>query len=205
MDVMMDGLLLAASLFAALYCWVLSRRVRALQSLDAGLGGAIVTLTRQIELARVTLEEAKSGARETRQDLAELTARADAAAAQLRLLLAAVERAPAPTPARAPVPVEPPAARRQEPAGPRLAPDPAPDSVLESRREAAPEPLHEPVQDRVREPRAAGPEEDPASVPKPRRALSIGGLMRRRAPAGEADPADEDVVAALAALAGGDR
>ena len=54
MDVIMDGLLLAASLFAALYCWVLSRRVRALQSLDAGLGGAIVTLTRQIELARAS-------------------------------------------------------------------------------------------------------------------------------------------------------
>ena len=193
MDVIMDGLLLAASLFAALYCWVLSRRVRALQSLDSGLGGAIVTLTRQIELARVTLEEAKSGARETRQDLAELTARADAGAAQLRLLLAAVERAPAP--ARAPAPVEPAAARRPEPAGPRLASDPAPD----------PDVLREPVRDRARAPRATGPEEDPASVPKPRRVLSIGGLMRRRAPAGEADPADEDVVAALAALAGGDR
>ena len=193
MDVIMDGLLLAASLFAALYCWVLSRRVRALQSLDAGLGGAIVTLTRQIELARVTLEEAKSGARETRQDLAELTARADAGAAQLRLLLAAVERAPAP--ARAPAPVEPAAARRPEPAGPRLASDPAPD----------PDVLREPVRDRARAPRATGPEEDPASVPKPRRVLSIGGLMRRRAPTDEADPADEDLVAALAALAGGDR
>lgn len=203
MDVIMDGLLLAASLFAALYCWVLSRRVRALQSLDAGLGGAIVTLTRQIELARATLEEAKSGARETRQDLAELTARADAAAAQLRLLLAAVERAPAP--ARAPIPVEPPAVRRQEPAGPRLAPDPAPDALREAAPEPGREPGREPVQDRARAPRAAGPEEDPASVPKPRRALSIGGLMRRRAPAGEADPVDEDVVAALAALAGGDR
>jgi len=195
MDVTMDGLLLAASLFAALYCWVLSRRVRALQSLDVGLGGAIVTLTRQIELARVTLEEAKSGARETRQDLAELTARADAGAAQLRLLLAAVERAPAP--ARAPAPVEPAAARRPEPAGPRLASDPAPDPD--------PDVLREPVQDRARAPRAAGPEEDPASVPKPRRVLSIGGLMRRRAPTDEADPADEDLVAALAALAGGDR
>lgn len=199
MDVTMDGLLLAASLFAALYCWVLSRRVRALQSLDVGLGGAIVTLTRQIELARVTLEEAKSGARETRQDLAELTARADAGAAQLRLLLAAVERAPAPArapaPTRAPAPVEPAAARRPEPAGPRLASDPAPD----------PDVLREPVRDRARAPRATGPEEDPASVPKPRRVLSIGGLMRRRAPTDEVDPADEDLVAALAALAGGDR
>lgn len=177
MDVIMDGLLLAASFFAALYCWVLSRRVRALQSLDSGLGGAIVTLTRQIELARATLEEAKSGARETRQDLSELTARADAGAAQLRLLLAALERAPAP--AQAAAPVEPMAVRRPEPPGPRLVPDPEPELP------------------------AAGPEEDPASVPKPRRALSLGGLIRRGVVAAEADPADEDVVAALTALAAG--
>ena len=48
MDVLMNGLLLAATLFAGGYCWVLARRVRDLKSLDRGLGGAIVTLTRQI-------------------------------------------------------------------------------------------------------------------------------------------------------------
>lgn len=178
MDVIMDGLLIAATLFAGTYCWVLSRRVRALKSLDSGLGAAIVTLTRQIELARGTLDEARSGARETRQDLVQLTARADAASAQLRLLLAAVERRPGPA-AEAELP-ETPAARRREPVGPRLVPHP---------EEASPE----------------TPEESPAAVPKPRRALSLDGLLRRRtaAPEGGGEPDEAAVVAALTALAAG--
>lgn len=177
MDVIMDGLLIAATLFAGTYCWVLSRRVRALKSLDSGLGAAIVTLTRQIELARGTLDEARSGARETRQDLVQLTARADAASAQLRLLLAAVERRPGPAEAELP---ETPAARRREPVGPRLVPDP---------EEAAPE----------------TPADSPAAVPKPRRALSLDGLLRRRtaAPEGGGEPDEAAVVAALTALAAG--
>jgi hypothetical protein len=113
-----DGLLLAATLFAGTYCWVLARRVDALKDLDRGLGGAIVQLTRQIELARATLDEARASTRDGRQDLAQLSARAETAAGHLRLLLAAVndpngaepsepsrrptpaKRAPAPAPAR---------------------------------------------------------------------------------------------------------
>jgi hypothetical protein len=60
MDVLMDGLLATATLFAGGYCFVLARRVNDLKSLDKGLGGAIVTLTRQVELARTTLEEARA-------------------------------------------------------------------------------------------------------------------------------------------------
>ena len=71
MDLLMNGLLMAATLFAGAYCWVLGRRVQDLKSLDRGLGGSIVTLTRQIELARTTLEEARGASKETRQDLAE--------------------------------------------------------------------------------------------------------------------------------------
>ena len=93
MDVLMNGLLLAATLFAGGYCWVLAGRVRDLKSLDRGLGGAIVTLTRQIELARGTLEEARASTRENRQDLTQLLARADAATAQLRLAVSAAEEA----------------------------------------------------------------------------------------------------------------
>jgi hypothetical protein len=102
MDLLMNGLLMAASLFAGGYCWVLARRVRDLKSLDKGLGAAIVTLTRQIELARVTLDEARASSRDTRQELAQLVAKADAASNQLRLLLAAT---PKPTPAAPPQPV----------------------------------------------------------------------------------------------------
>jgi hypothetical protein len=93
MSILMDGLLMAASLFAGGYCWVLARRLRALKDLDSGLGGSIVSLTRQIELARGTLDEARSTARDNRRELDQLIARADSAASQLKLLLGAA-RAP---------------------------------------------------------------------------------------------------------------
>lgn len=101
MDLLMNGLLLAATAFAGTYCWILSRRVRELKSLDKGLGGAIVTLTRQVELARTTLEEAKSSSKGSRDDLSQMVQKADAAAQQLRLLIAASQRTPAPQPAPA--------------------------------------------------------------------------------------------------------
>ena len=65
MDLLMNGLLMAATLFAGGYCWVLGRRVQDLKSLDRGLGGSIVTLTRQIELAR---DDARGGARRVEGD-----------------------------------------------------------------------------------------------------------------------------------------
>ena len=108
MDLLMNGLLMAATLFAGGYCWVLARRVQDLKSLDRGLGGAIVTLTRQVELARTTLDEARASSRDTRHDLAQLVAKADGAAGQLKLLLAA-----APLPARLPLPA--PAGDRRRP------------------------------------------------------------------------------------------
>jgi hypothetical protein len=127
MDLLMNGLLMAASLFAGGYCWVLARRVRDLKSLDKGLGAAIVTLTRQIELARVTLDEARASSRDTRQELAQLVAKADAAANQLRLLLAAVPR-PAPAAPIQPATPEPKPAAAAEPAGlAPVAPAPAPN------------------------------------------------------------------------------
>ena len=96
MDLMMNGLLIAATLFAGGYCWVLARRVQDLKSLDRGLGGSIVSLTRQVELARLTLDEARAASKETRQDLGQLVGRADTAARELRLLIAAAPVMPAP-------------------------------------------------------------------------------------------------------------
>ena len=124
MDLLMNGLLMAATVFAGGYCWILARRVRDLKALDKGLGGAIVTLTRQIELARTTLEEARSSSRDTGRELSQLVARADGAAGQLRILLAAAPPAPAPAPAQAVA--EPPAPRTVQPAEPEEAPAPTP-------------------------------------------------------------------------------
>ena len=119
MSILMDGLLMAASLFAGGYCWVLARRVRALKDLDSGLGGSIVSLTRQIELARSTLDEARSTARDNRHELDQLIARADSAASQLKLLLGAA-RDPSPV-AIEPLPARAPPASKPCPARPDTA------------------------------------------------------------------------------------
>ncbi|MFO1144712.1 MAG: hypothetical protein U1E59_20510 [Amaricoccus sp.] len=191
MDLLMNGLLMAGTLFAGGYCWILARRVRELKSLDKGLGGAIVTLTRQIELARSTLDEAKSSSRDTSKELSQLVARADGAAGQLRLLLAAapVPAAPAAPAAFAPAvvhaaPVPPATATRIAP------PEPAREPAAEPKPVALPEPQPEPA------PRMG-------DVPKPRALAPVENPLRRRERGVRATPRSEDeILEALAALAG---
>ncbi len=189
MDVLMNGLLLAATLFAAGYCWVLARRVHELKSLDRGLGGAIVTLTRQIELARGTLEEARAATRDNKQDLGQLIGRAESATAQLKSVLAAardVELRAAYQSRSAgsiaqPYPETPPAPRqRDEPAQAapvRLAVLPK-EEPLPSRTEAA-------VEDFVPKPRSLTPLESPLR-PRPHK-----GSPR----------SEDDLIEALSAIA----
>jgi hypothetical protein len=190
----MNGLLMAASLFAGGYCWVLARRVRELKSLDSGLGSSIVTLTRQIELARGTLEEARAASRDTRQDLAQLVARADGAAGQLRLLIAA---APVPQPAQPPAPaaaqpVPEPAAATPAPAPPRRPAVPAEPAPVVAIR-----PLPQPEQ----APRPPVPHL--AEVPKPRALAPVENPLRRKEPEPAPASSEDDLLEALSALAGG--
>lgn len=49
MELMADGLLIATALTAALYCIVLSRRLKRLSSTEEGLGGQIVALNGAVE------------------------------------------------------------------------------------------------------------------------------------------------------------
>jgi hypothetical protein len=196
MDLLMNGLLIAATLFAGGYCWVLGRRVQDLKSLDRGLGGSIVTLTRQIELARTTLDEARGASQETRADLERLVGRADAAANQLRLLIAAAPVG-APEPRRPPV-AEAPAAGR--PVGLPEMPDlsallEAPD--LKSEPEPRPEPARA----------APAMAVNLADVPKPRALAPVENPLRRakglsRPAAAEAPVSEDAILEALSALAG---
>lgn len=229
MDLLMNGLLMAATLFAGGYCWVLGRRVQDLKSLDRGLGGSIVTLTRQIELARTTLDEARGASGETRADLDRLIGKADAAANQLKLLIAAAPIYPhAPRPSEstpAPIPTAAPAAA---PAGPDAlewptlvrpaAPKPpARPLTLPEMPDAAAFARAEPPVERPDEPAPANPGAPAmnlAEVPKPRALAPVENPLRRARGAGrgaasaapaESGPSEDAILEALTALAGGGR
>lgn len=157
MDLLMNGLLTVATLFAGGYCWVLARRVRELKSLDKGLGGAIVTLTRQIELARATLDEARASSKASKAELGQLVSRADAAAGQLRLLLAA---APVAAPRAEAVDAAP--AVRADRLGPAV--EPAPGAVARPAESDVPKPRAlRPVENPLRRFRREPAEPSPAS------------------------------------------
>lgn len=196
MALLTDGLLMAASLFAGGYCWVLARRVNALKDLDKGLGGSIVSLTRQIELARSTLEEARTAARETRHDLGQLSARAEAAAGQLRLLLAAVQEAPAPQHAISAFVPEP-VAPRPEPVLARAPKAAAP------KPKAEPAPVAPPALAQVAVPAPATQAPAVPEIPKPRALPPRDGPLLRRGRSEPAARSEDEIIDALRALAGG--
>lgn len=195
MDLLMNGLLMAATLFAGGYCWVLGRRVQDLKSLDRGLGGSIVTLTRQIELARTTLEEARGASTETRADLDRLIAKAEAAATQLRLLIAA-------GPVHPPVPCA-----AEEPAARPVSLPEMPDLAALLKAPEAKAPQREPMPEPDPAPRPAAAM-NLAEVPKPRALVPVENPLRRAKglapkPAGEAG--EDAILEALTALAAGGR
>jgi Domain of unknown function (DUF6468) len=186
MDVLTDGLLMTATLFAGGYCWVLARRVRDLKSLDKGLGGAIVTLTRQVELARTTLEEARAATGSSRDDLGQLIARAETVAGQIRLLLASVEE---PRHAR-PAPPRAPTAAAVPPTGPARPSAGRPPLVLD---EAEPDEA---------DASAAGAAESDPALPKPRALPPLDNPLRRRTGHDDAPPrSEEEILRALTSMA----
>ncbi len=151
-----------------------------------------MTLTRQVELARTTLDEARAASRDTRQDLTQLLTKADAATGQLRLLIAAAPPPQAPAPVPAPQPaVAAPAPQASEPPAPRVEPAP----VIAIRPAPVPEPEPEP---------APRPAPHLTEVPKPRALAPIENPLRRR---DSAEPtltqSEDDILEALSALAGG--
>jgi septal ring factor EnvC (AmiA/AmiB activator) len=90
MEFIADALLIAGASGAAVYCMVLSRRLRALKGLDSGLGAAIATLSRQVDEMKGSLDAAKAVTGDQHRNLTQLTARAEMAAGRLELLLAAL-------------------------------------------------------------------------------------------------------------------
>lgn len=88
MELVIDFLLLAASGTAGLFCWVLSRKLKAITSAEAGLGAGIAALSNSAEDMKKAVAETKSSADETAARIEGLLGEADAKAAHLQGLIA---------------------------------------------------------------------------------------------------------------------
>jgi outer membrane murein-binding lipoprotein Lpp len=94
MELIADILLGAGALGVAVYCHVLSRRLRAFNQLENGIGGAVAVLSAQVDDLTRTLTQARQAAQESSTSLAEKTERAEKAAAKLELMLATLHDLP---------------------------------------------------------------------------------------------------------------
>ena len=94
-----DLFLFAAALGAGFYCLILSRRLKRFSGLETGMGGAIAVLSAQVDDLTRMLDQARAAAQGSADRLEERTRRAEAAARQLELMLAALHDLPQPDPA----------------------------------------------------------------------------------------------------------
>lgn len=94
MQVVSDILMIAGAFSAAVYCYILSRRLKRFQTLEGGLGGAIAVLSAQVDDMTRALERARGAAEVQTTSLGDLTQRGEAAATRLELLLASLHDLP---------------------------------------------------------------------------------------------------------------
>lgn len=115
MELISDILLMAGSFGAAVYCFVLSSRLKKFTTLETGMGGAIAVLSAQVDDMTRALEKARGAANGSADSLEALTVRGEAVARKLELLLASLHDLPDPaaTPARTPPPEDPPDEERR--------------------------------------------------------------------------------------------
>ncbi|MEL6768858.1 MAG: hypothetical protein AAFP17_16880 [Pseudomonadota bacterium] len=99
LELVADGLLIATALAAAIYCAVLSRRLRRLASTDEGIGGQITALNAAVEETRVALTTAQEKIEALRNQSGQSSERVRREMAQARKL--SEELAEAATEARA--------------------------------------------------------------------------------------------------------
>jgi hypothetical protein len=96
MALVSDILMSAGAFAAAIYCYVLSGRLKKFQTLESGMGGAIAVLSAQVDDMTKALEKARAAANGSAAGLEALTARAESVAARLELLVASMHDLPAP-------------------------------------------------------------------------------------------------------------
>ena len=136
MDLIADILLVAGALGATIYCFVLSRRLTRFTDLQGGMGGAVASLSAQVDEMSRALERSRRAAEGQSGSLERSTRRAEDVARRLDLLVAAMHDLPAeatdPGRTQARKAAEPAAG---EPASERPAerPDPRPEARSEAR------------------------------------------------------------------------
>ncbi|MCU9849476.1 DUF6468 domain-containing protein [Defluviimonas sp. WL0024] len=96
MALIADILMSAGAIGAGIYCLVLSRRLKAFNQLEGGMGGAIAVLSAQVDDMTRALETARGTATDSARSLREMTERAEQAAAKLELLFATLHDLPEP-------------------------------------------------------------------------------------------------------------
>ena len=100
-----DILMSAGAFGAAIYCYVLSGRLKKFTTLESGMGGAIAVLSAQVDDMTRALDKARGAAIGSAAGLEALTLRAEGAAARLELMIAALHDLPdAPAPPHDPEP-----------------------------------------------------------------------------------------------------
>lgn len=92
-----DILMAAGSFGAAIYCYVLSARLKKFTTLESGMGSAIAVLSAQVDDMTRALEQARTAATGSAEGLQALTARAEDGAARLELLMASLHDLPEPS------------------------------------------------------------------------------------------------------------
>lgn len=96
MTLIADILLVAGALGAALYCMILSRRLKRFNDLEKGVGGAVAVLSVQVDDMTKTLEKARVAASDSTSSLESLTGKSEDVARRLELLMASMHDLPNP-------------------------------------------------------------------------------------------------------------
>lgn len=97
MTIIADILMALGSFGTAVYCLVLSNRLKKFTTLESGMGSAIAVLSAQVDDMTRALEKARGTAAGSATSLEGLTKRAEAAAGRIEILLASMHDLPAPS------------------------------------------------------------------------------------------------------------
>lgn len=89
-----DVVLLAAAIFACVYCIVLSKRLKKFSNLESGVGGAVTILSVRVEELTKILEAAQLSAESSAKTLSELVAKAEQSSRKIELQTASLHDLP---------------------------------------------------------------------------------------------------------------